>query len=258
MVWVVKRSEEITFNRTFLMSCCPTTIKPVASGYAGKGDNVYVTGSGPRGIVFIPDIFGNHPNAFQFADHLGEAGFTVVMPDFFGADAWPLAEFPPKDGFRESEQWQRHMQHAMQFSDHLKVVERTINFLKRLGVARIGVLGLCWGGKLALLTSGSALVSACAVAHPSRVVAEDGAAATGPVCCLLSKDEAPMLDVKEALDAKPFASQNIFVRFDDLYHGFLGARGPLEKAFCFDIDDAVAKRVNEAAAIIVKFFSDVL
>ena len=239
------------------MSCCPTTIKPVASGYAGKGDNVYVTGSGPRGIVFIPDIFGNHPNAFQFADHLGEAGFTVVMPDFFGADAWPTDDFPPKDGF-QSPKWQAFYQKITNLPAFLPAIKNAVALLKRLGVESVGVIGICWGGKVAMKALADGLVKACASPHPSFVNAEDGVAATGPVCLLLSKDEAPMLDVKEALDAKPFASQNIFVRFDDLYHGFLGARGPLEKAFCFDIDDAVAKRVNEAAAIIVKFFSDVL
>jgi dienelactone hydrolase len=236
------------------MSCCPTTVKPVASGYTAAGADFYITGSGPRGIIFITDIFSRHPNAFQFADYLAGAGFTVVMPDFFpGGTEWPASDFPPKDGF-QSPAWQSFYARITNVPPFLAIVKRAAELLKRLGVQSIGAVGLCWGGKIALRALADGTVQSAASPHPSFLTAEDGAAATGPVCLLLSKDEAPLLDVKEALDAKPFAAKNVFLRFDDLFHGFLGARGPLEKAFTFDMDDAVAVRVNEAAGIVAKFF----
>ena len=46
---------------------------------------------------------------------------------------------------------------------------------------------------------------------------------------------------------KPFAERNFQKRFDDMRHGFAGARGDLK-------NELVAKSVNEVVEISVNFF----
>jgi len=230
-------------------------MKPVASGYMPKGLSVYVTGKGPKGILFIQDIFGNHANAFQFADYLAEhGGFTVAMPDFFRNNPWPSTVWPPDFAGAE---WQAFYKRITTYETVNADVISGLSVLKERGITDIGCVGICWGAKVAMKALAQGLVKSVACAHPSFLDASDGTNAKGPTCMLMSKDEAPLLDLKAALDAHPWHAKNVWKRYDELPHGFLGARGPLEQAFTFDaIPDPIAKQVNEGAEITAKFLKD--
>ena len=72
------------------MSCCPPNSAPyLASTYAVKGTDhttpeghtCYVTGSGAKGLILVPDIWGYHSGRTRnVADYWAEAGFTVIVP----------------------------------------------------------------------------------------------------------------------------------------------------------------------------------
>lgn len=226
-------------------------MKPVASGYTAKGLSFYITGdrTSTKGVVFIPDIFGNHPNAYQFADVLAANGFFVVMPDFFRGSPWPNqwpADF-------QSAEWQAFYGRITAWDDLLKDVSAAADIVRQAGCSFVGCAGMCWGAKVALKALRAKIVSCAACPHPSFLDVSDVVDANGPIAFLMSKDEAAYLDVKEVLESNSFASKNVFTRYDDLYHGFLGARGPLEKAFDFTLDDALASRIAEASNVVIKF-----
>ena len=72
------------------MSCCPPNSAPyLASTYTVKGSDhttheghtCYMTGTGSRGLILIPDIWGYHSGRTRnVADYWGDAGFTVIVP----------------------------------------------------------------------------------------------------------------------------------------------------------------------------------
>jgi dienelactone hydrolase len=235
-------------------NCCPTEMKPVASGYTPKGSNFYIVGDGPKGIVMIPDIFGLHPNAYQFADVLAAHGFRVVLPDYFRGEHWKQ-DWPPNF---EGAEWKAFFGKITNFAPFKNDVASGAAVLRGLGATSIGVIGMCWGAKVALSALKDGTVSACCGPHPSFLDVSDVTDAKGPICLLLSKDEAPALDVKEVLETNQFKDKNVFSRYDDLYHGFLGARGPLEKAFAFDMTGEIAHRVQQATMECVEFFKKAL
>lgn len=231
------------------MSCCPTNLKPVVSGYAKKSLEYYIAGVGAtKGLLITPDIFGRHPNAFQLADIFAAKGFLVVMPDYFREKPWPTDRFPP------TEADQKDIGEFFERIAYDKVkpdVVAAADVARRLGATSLGMLGMCWGGKIAMRANADGIVSCCATAHPSFVDAQDAKDVKGPVCFLPSGDEPNMDDIEAALKAQTFAGKNIFQRYDDLRHGFMGARGFVYTDYS---DDKVKARVEEAINQTADFF----
>jgi len=229
---------------------------PIASGYTSKGFTGYIAGNpatSKRGVVMIQDIFGNHPNVYQFADVIASNGFVVAVPDMFPNNtAWPQTNWPPN---YQSEEWQAFYGKISQFDSFVPKVKQAVDLLTGMGCESVGCVGLCWGVKPAICALKAKIVKAVVGPHPSFFCLDDVKDANGPICLLLSRDEAPLLDVKEELEKNQFAEKNVFLRFDELYHGFLGARGPLEKSFDFNYtaDDVVTKRIAEASDAAINF-----
>lgn len=232
------------------MSCCPTDVLPVNATYQPQGDKVYVAGIGnKKGIVFIPDIFGPHPNAFRVCDILAMRGFLVVMPDFFRGGEWPLSDFPPKDGFG-GEPFQTFIK-ALTYDLMKPRIEQAIKMLTSLGAESLGAIGMCWGGKLAVRANCDGLVKSSASCHPSFFTVDDGKELKGPFCMLPSKDDGPMDEIRDAMNAHPFAAQNVYKYFDDMHHGWAAARGDFN-------DELQRTRALEAIDIMVDFFNNTL
>jgi len=220
---------------------CPTVISPVtATDYVPQG--LFVTtyayadsfrpGSGgttlyvscrsaapTRLFVVAYDIFGYHNNLKQLCDVMAvkKADTVIVMPDFFrgqqpaeGEDkrAWVSGVAP----------WDTSVRPML--VDTLAYIRTTYPEVKSV----VG-LGFCWGAKPMFAASAEGLIQCAAVVHPSRLTAEDAASVTGPICVIATKNEPPMDEVKAALDAKPFAAKNVWLRFDDMHHGYAAARG---------------------------------
>lgn len=233
------------------MSCCPTEILPVASDYVGTGAHVYVAGKPVKGgILYIPDIFGALPNAQHVCDLLANHGYLVVMPDFFPSNsAWPTSDFPPKDGFGGAP-FQAFIG-SLQYDRVKPVVEQGVAILRGLGATKIGAVGNCWGGKIALRANCDGLVSAAASPHPSFLTESDGAEAKGPICLLPSKDEDDALMQKVMAAASAHAAKNVHKRYDNMHHGFLAARSDWN-------NEENRAAANDALAVLVRFFDAAL
>eukprot|EP00667_Euglena_gracilis_P023908 EG_transcript_27233 len=226
--------------------CCPTDKQGVPAPYIPTGSlvsiagaDVYEVGSGPKVIIYVYDIFGmTATQHHKFCDTLAAAGFLVLMPDFLKDTACPLSNWPPKEGipaFRESV--------ARVEKTCPALVQETVRYAKAKGGIIFGAYGACWGLKVAAGAAVAGLAQAVATAHPSALTADLAEAANVPFCVLPSKDEAPMEDVQVVLAAKPFAALNVWQRFDDMHHGWTGARQD-------PADPRQVQRAEEAYAIV--------
>ena len=135
---------------------CKAAGKPKASSYKSKGKisklsdlPIYEIGTGKRAIIFIYDIFGwneVNKNVFQFADEMAkQGGFTVIMPDFYRSEAWPISEFPPESDLQKKafQAWFKGI--ASDIVVRKDVYEKVLPHLYRSKHEKIGVIGFCWG-----------------------------------------------------------------------------------------------------------------
>ena len=216
------------------MSCCPTDLKPVASNYERKGMTSYLTGldtasgrSKESAILLIPDIFSFHPNGYQVADTLAEAGFTVLFPNFFGESAgWPRGT--PIDV--NSSEWKAfYADHVTQFNRHLTTVASSVSLLKALGATKIGTIAMCWGSKVGVLAANKwpDMFSTIVLPHPSFLTEEDGKGFAMPTLIMSSSGEDEKVMEAVAANTKQGNAASAHMRLAGLHHGFMGARGYL-------------------------------
>jgi dienelactone hydrolase len=223
------------------------------------GTDVYSVGAVnefKRGILYLPDIFGYHANTMQVADVLASAGFLVVMPDFFHGKPWPTDNFPPKEGF-DGDEWKSFVGRITNWDAVKNDIETGIKVLKDGGADSIGAIGMCWGAKFASAAGKNSLVNAVAGIHPSFFDVSDGKDATTPMLVITTQEDPVHEDIQVELKSKPFAAKNVWHRWDDVHHGFLGARGQFAAAADYS-DNNVAKRANEAIGLVSTFFNATL
>jgi len=231
------------------------TIPPVEDSYIPLGQTITTTDglevyiAAPKdsktkaGLMYVPDIFGKTPQAFQVCDKLAAAGFWVAFPDAFRGKAWSLEKFPPPDR-QELMEWIG----GYPFEGRVKPdIACALALLRENGVERFGIVGFCWGGKMSTLSSQDAEVfRATASAHPSFVTVEDAALVNCPILLLPSKDEADLTPFIDAVKARGVeASQE---KFDDMHHGWVAARGDWK-------DPKQQARATEAIQLFVSFFT---
>ena len=121
---------------------------------------LYEAGDGKRrpGVVHYPDIMGVRPSHRAMAKRLSEAGYTVLLLNpFYRTARGATFDFPPNFGGDP-----RTMQRFGQLAGPLtpEVMERDastyVNFLatqKSVSDAKIGAVGYCYTGQLALRTA---------------------------------------------------------------------------------------------------------
>jgi len=239
-----------------MASCC--TRFPTESGYTPKGklvklDNIEAYSVGPTDsrlvIVFVYDIFGFHPTTLQTVDKLSEAlNVRIVAPDYFDGKPYPLENFPPKDFSELFAYLEKHVPPQKTHDYTLRVYEA----LKKEGYQFFGTGGLCWGARVCMSVADTEKFQAGhALYHPSFIQTEDARTVKAPILMLPSKEEADMLPFMELLkEVHPeVAKKSAHHRFDDMHHGFCGARG--------DWNDPVQrKRIEEAIAHSKTFFEN--
>jgi len=165
------------------MSCCPEgalgklgTQGYVAKGLVEKVDDleIYYVGSGPKCIIWNYDIFGfDAGRTRQTADLFAEAGYLVVMPDFYRG-TWKDPTQPDVVQFiKDQTNWTK-----------LKVdLEKVLSFAKKKGASTFGALGTCWGSYMVLRECAYPEFKAGVSWHPSH----------SPIAGLVGDDEKELL-----------------------------------------------------------------
>ncbi|PVF95600.1 hypothetical protein CPB86DRAFT_863715 [Serendipita vermifera] len=229
-------------------ACCQ--IAPVESSYKpigtkialGNYTDVYAVGdqSSTTAVIAIFDIFGYYPQTQQGADILaGALGARVLMPDVFFGNPFPLDKFPPK-----SDEAKKELGAFFSgIANPTTTLPGIINLAKLLrddGVTKLYIYGLCWGGKIATLTGthtmnidgeSKPVVDGTAAIHPAMMSVADAAELKVPIAVYASGDE----DVEEykkiadVLANNDFKEKNAYRVYQNMHHGWAGARADLEK-----------------------------
>ncbi|WP_298470764.1 dienelactone hydrolase family protein [uncultured Erythrobacter sp.] len=108
-------------------------------------------GSPKAAIIVIQEIFGVNPGIRQKCDNLAAEGYLAVAPDLF----WRI-----KPGIQLNPDIEPEFQQALEFMGQfdqdigIRDIEATIHHIRReLGVAKVGCVGYCLGGRLAFMTA---------------------------------------------------------------------------------------------------------
>jgi dienelactone hydrolase len=230
------------------------TIPPFTSDYTPNGENVnldgmnvYITGKdNSNTLIAVYDIFGYHNNTLQFCDVLSQAGFRVVVPDFFYGNPFNADNMDDRDKRRE---WNRN---AGSWDKTRSTIVMVIDYLKQhYNVESFGIFGLCWGGKIAVYSSQDKSLGfkGAALIHPSRTEDDDAKTVKIPLLVMPSKNEPDLTNfVNNLPDGVKERSEHY--RFDDMQHGFCGARGDMN-------DRNMVKRIYEANMHVQNFFKKV-
>jgi len=117
------------------------------------------------------------------------------------------------------------------FDKHLPVAQEIAAKIKEASPdAKVGILGYCWGGKVAVLSGAEGTkFDAVASVHPGRVEESDGENLTVPFGFFPSNGEPKDVcdKVWEFASKKPFAHLNRYVYYETVHHGFAAARANL-------------------------------
>jgi dienelactone hydrolase len=232
---------------------------------------MYVAGGGSKSNVAIInayDIFGASGHTQQFADHLSSAlgGCIVCVPNLI-PDPWPASNIPPSkdgtfptgvepaDGTDVLVNWIFH-HHSCRL-DRLETLLAVKDYLlKTHGVEKVGLVGMCWGAKVAFtcLNKQPDLADAIAACHGSALDAGDVEHVSVPVCFLNSKDEPEtyVTEVEPVLKAKSIL--NVFKTFPKMHHGWMGTRG-VGAATDFESQEII-QGFREGITDLASFFSN--
>lgn len=118
----------------------------------GQTCDGYIAGSGP-GVLVIQEWWGLVPHITDVVDRLGAAGFTALAPDLYHGES--SAE---PDGAGK-------LMMALNLEQAVKDLSGAIDLLQeRSGGGKIGVVGFCMGGALAIVAAAARgdAVAACA------------------------------------------------------------------------------------------------
>ncbi|OMJ09244.1 putative AIM2 family protein [Smittium culicis] len=239
---------------SFIQKCCDTP--PVQAEYTPIGQKFnlkddlecYITGEkgSKAAIVYIYDIFCNHPNAYQGADILAKSGYRVIMPDFMRNDPVTVEMLSDNDAI---------MRKVMRIGtyDVLKPdFEAVKNYLTSTEkIDTIFLAGFCWGAKMVMnLSAHDSSYKGGALFHPSLMELSDFENAQAPMIILPSKDERDFTEDFKVLKSKPFGDLCYMQVYDDMIHGWCSARGEWSDAH-------IASRANEAFRAVVQGFAKI-
>lgn len=106
----------------------------------------------PRGaVIVIQEIFGINDGIKQKADDWAGKGYLAVAPDVFWRQE-PGLEFNPD----VPEEFQQAIGYMMKhdFDAGIRDIEAVIHWIRRdQGVAKVGLVGFCMGGKIAYMAA---------------------------------------------------------------------------------------------------------
>ena len=218
-----------------------------------------VTGSptATKSLLLIYDIFGYKPQTLQGCDLLASSStLKVFLPDFLGPNAFSLADFSP-DTPEKKQKLGSLFSGAGKPDETAERVLQTLDAIKSTkegeGVNGWGILGYCWGGKVAGLAVQKAAASspspfkALGEVHPAMVDPSEAPKIHIPTIVLASKDEdaAAVREFEEKLGTQTKHVET----FGDQIHGWLGARSDLK-------DKRVKEEYERGYGVLLKFFEE--
>ncbi|POY76206.1 hypothetical protein BMF94_0401 [Rhodotorula taiwanensis] len=212
-----------------------------------------------KAIVLGTDVFGlGLPNPKIMADlFASQTGLDVFVPDFFNGEYMPQSELKPPGGggpTPAAQEWRKKYS-----IDAVRPgVEAFCRALKsdEIGFSRIGFVGYCYGGILAvLLASQDGPVDASVCAHPGKLDLADWERVREPLALVLAEKDHIFDEQKpQALSILDNLAENknvpirVYSDHPGTTHGF-GCRPDLE-------DEAVRKAWDKAALETVAWFAE--
>jgi len=241
-------------------ACCK--IPPVVvEGYEPKGKYIdlngtktYVTGpeSADTAILSLYDIFGFFPQTIQGADILAYSDsahpYQVFMPDFFGGNPADVSWYPP-DSDEKKEKFTKWLGENAAPPKHLPKVPTLLEAAEKTNsnIKSWGVIGYCWGGKMAsLIASKDGKIKAAVQTSPAMVDPAEASNVKIPMMMLASMEE-PADDVKQ-YDENLKVTKHVET-FSDQLHGFMSARADLK-------DEKVKAEYERGYKLALQFFHD--
>jgi len=240
------------------MSCCPSTAwgELKNTDYKEKGQvqkvedlDIYHVGQGSKCIIWNYDVFGfKGGRSRQMCDFLAEAGYLVLMPDYYRGS---LCD-PTKDG----DKLPGFLKDQTKWESNLKVDwEKKVKPLaEKLGAKSYGAVGTCWGSYMVLRLCENVEFKAGVSFHPSH----------SPISGIIGDNEEEILkSVKcpqifmpangdhentypNGLGQKILGSALEIVTFPDMQHGW-SIRGDMS-------DPKVDRDVKKAFNLTLTFF----
>ncbi|KPM44950.1 hypothetical protein AK830_g1661 [Neonectria ditissima] len=158
------------------------------------------------------------------------------MPDLFDGQKLDRGAVPPKSEDKKT-QIQAFMAGPANFATN---VEKIIRFRQDISLKwpsieeHVGIFGLCWGGKVAILACGQGnegqgrKLKASGTAHPGGLDPEDARKTNVPHLLLASPGESAdkVAECKKILSSPGYTGEAI--TYHTMFHGFMGARANLE------------------------------
>ncbi len=177
------------------------------------------SGRGP-GIVLLQEIFGINAYMRQIADLFAAEGFVAVVPDLF----WRLE--PGVDLDYAERDKAVSLMNRFDFNAGIKDIDATVEALRAhpAVTGKIGVLGYCLGGKLAVAVAARSNIG-CAVSYYGvgiEKILDDVKAARGPMMLhygALDRNSSPEV-IKAVSDAVAGKSDVTIYVYKDGDHGF--------------------------------------
>lgn len=112
-----------------------------SNGSTGRG-YLAVPGAGGPGVIVIQEWWGLVPHIEDVCDRFAAAGFTALAPDLYGGTKVDMGE-PDEAG---------KAMMAMRMDEAAKEMSGAVDEVRRQsGHAKVGVIGFCMGGGLALM-----------------------------------------------------------------------------------------------------------
>jgi len=178
----------------------------------------------------VGDIFGFSTQVLQGADRLASNKYLVFYPDFFDGEPAKGAWWAPtsEDGPAKIKAFFATLAGKNSPATALGRIPAFIAEVtkEKKTIETWGGFGLCWGGKVVSIGGDNLGMKVSVQVHPAMLDASDALKITIPFALLASKDE-------DAAEVEKFGAnlkgEKLVETFNDLGHGWMGARGNLEE-----------------------------
>jgi len=155
-----------------MSSCCPSTAwgELKNPNYTEKGQiekiddlEIYHVGKGSKCIIWNYDVFGfKGGRTRQMCDFLADAGYLVVMPDYYrGSLCDPTTDGERLPAFiQEQTKWESNLKNDWE--------KKIRPFAEKLGAKTYGAVGTCWGSYVVLRLCDDVCFKGGVSFHPSH------------------------------------------------------------------------------------------